>query len=78
MKLLKKYDVVEKTRPSGGGHRTLVRVIDGKKVPCTIPYHRNSEMISLHIVKSVRRRFQLTAKDGVTDEEFYSKKRSAH
>jgi hypothetical protein len=72
IQILKRFNVREDKRRGKGSERMLVAVIDGRTVRFPIRCHKESEVKPRAVVRAVRRRFNLTEEDGVSDGEFYS------
>lgn len=69
-----RYDVYEDPTRAKGSERLWIRVLpDGRKRSIPVTYHGPGYVIGVGLVKVVRRRLLLTAGDGISDEEFYSK-----
>ena len=75
LKMVTKYGVYEDPRRGKGSERLWIRELpDGSKGSIPVTCHGPGYVIGVGLVKAIRRRLLLTAKDGVPDEEFYSKK----
>lgn len=75
LKMVSQYGVYEDPRRGKGSERLWIRELpDGSKRAIPVTCHGPNYVIGIGLVKAVRRRLLLTRKDGVPDEEFYSKK----
>lgn len=73
--LVSKYGVFEGPKRAKGSERLWIRDLpDGSKRSIPVTSHGPGYVIGVGLVKAMRRRLLLTPKDGVSDEEFYSKK----
>lgn len=73
--LISKYRVYEDPKRGKGSERLWIRELpDGSKRSIPVTCHGPGYVIGVGLVKAIRRRLLLTSKDGVSDEEFYSKK----
>jgi len=72
IRILKRFGVHEEAGRGKGSERMLVAVIDGRKVRYPLKCHKESEDKPRAVVRAVRRRFNLTEQDGVSDGEFYT------
>jgi len=72
--ILRRFGVDELMPSGGSSHRQLVRIIEGKKVPYTLPFRGDSADVRPSVIKSIRARFRLGPEYGVSDEEFYGTK----
>ena len=69
---LDRYGITEMKKTRGkGSHRMLVGVVEGRLVKQPIKCHKESEDKPKAVIASLRRVFKLTARDGVSDDEFY-------
>jgi hypothetical protein len=68
--VLRRYGVWEDTSKGKGSHTTFLRRISGSVFSYPIPTHRDP--VKLPYIRGCRKRFRLTAQDGISDEEFYS------
>jgi len=71
LRLLKRYGVREEHKSRSGDRRLVRQLPDGRKIAFTLRFHGHNETIQPSIIRALRRRFQLTAEDGHSDEEFY-------
>lgn len=75
VKLANKYDVYEDPKRGKGSERLWIKEYpDGSKRSIPVTCHGENYVIGVGLIKAIRRRFLLTIKDGISDEEFYSKK----
>ncbi|MDI6736623.1 MAG: hypothetical protein QME42_10625 [bacterium] len=75
LKLLAKFEVYEDKKRAKGSERLWIRKYpDGTKRSIPVTCHGENYVIGVGLIKAIRRRFALTEKDGILDEEFYSKK----
>lgn len=75
LKMVSKYDVYEDPKRGKGSERLWIRELsDGSKRSIPVTCHGPNYVIGTGLVKAIRRRLLLTPKDGVSDEDFYSKK----
>jgi len=75
LKLVKKYGVYEDRRRGKSSERLWIRELpDGATRSIPVTCHGPNYVLGVGLVKAIRRRLMLTPKDGVLDEEFYSKK----
>jgi predicted RNA binding protein YcfA (HicA-like mRNA interferase family) len=70
-KILNSFGVTEEPSRGKGSHAMFARVIDGRRFTFPVPTEKE---VKPPYVRGCRRRFQLTAEDGVSDEDFYSRK----
>jgi predicted RNA binding protein YcfA (HicA-like mRNA interferase family) len=68
---LGRYGVTWDESRGKGSHLVFMRTIDGGVFTYPVPTH--SEDVLVCYVRGARRRFRLTAEDGVTDAAFYGK-----
>jgi hypothetical protein len=69
-----RYGVYEDPKRAKGSERLWVRELpDGSRRSIPVTCHGPGYTIGVGLVKAIRRRLLLTAKDGVSDNEFYSK-----
>ena len=68
-KILKAYDAWEDPSRGKGGHTAFLREVDGRTQ--LFPMPKKKEVLDSY-VKALRRKFKLTPKDGVSDEEFFN------
>lgn len=72
--LVSQYGVYEDPKRAKGSERLWIRELpDGSKRSIPVTCHGQGYVIGVGLVKAIRRRLLLTPKDGVSDEEFYSK-----
>jgi hypothetical protein len=75
LRMVNKYGVYEDLRRGKGSERLWIRELpDGSKKSIPVTCHGPGYVVGVGLVKAIRRRLLLTPKDGVSDEEFYSKK----
>ena len=75
LKLVGKYGVYEDPKRAKGSERLwMQKRVDGSKRSIPVTCHGMSYVIGVGLIRAIRRRFSLTAEDGVPDEEFYSKR----
>jgi len=75
LKLVSKYGIYEDKRRAKGSERLWVKEYpDGVKRSIPVTCHGENYVISVGLIKAIRRRFSITEKDGISDKEFYSKK----
>lgn len=75
LKMVSKYDVYEDPKRGKGSEGLWIRELpDGSKRSIPVTCHGSNYVVGVGLVKAIRRRLLLTPKDGVPDEEFYSKK----
>lgn len=68
-RLLGKYDVWEEKSRGKGSHTLFCRRLPDGVYTYPIPTH--SDPVKVCYVKGARKRFRLTAHDGISDDEFY-------
>ena len=68
---MKSFGVEENPSRGKGSHTYFFKIIDGDEVGYPVPTSKNP--VLLCYVKGARRKFKLTADDGVSDQEFYDK-----
>ena len=73
LKRLKAFGVDEDPRRGKGSERLLTRVVDGVQLSIPTKCHSESDTKPRAVIAAIRRRLKLTARDGVSDEEFYGK-----
>jgi hypothetical protein len=74
LRLVRGYGIYEDKRRAKGSERLWVKEYpDGTKRSIPVTCHSENYVISVGLIKAIRRRFSLTEKDGILDEEFYSK-----
>jgi hypothetical protein len=71
-RILFHYGCWEEVARGKGNHTLFKRDIDGSVFSYPIPKQKKEDEILDCYVRGVRKRFKLTKKDGITDEEFYS------
>jgi len=69
--ILKKFGIGEEAGRGKGSERMLVGIVDGKITRLPTKCHNEGDQKPVGVIKSIRRHFKLTDKDGVTDAEFY-------
>lgn len=69
-RILRSFDCWEETSRGKGGHTMFFRMIDGRKFSYPIP--GRDDVLACY-VRGARRKFRLTAEDGVSDADFYSR-----
>jgi len=75
LSLAGKYGVYEDAKRAKGSERLWIRELpDGTKRSIPVTCHGSGYVIGVGLIRAIRRRFWLTAKHGIPDEEFYSKK----
>ena len=75
LKLVSKFGVYEDKQRAKGSERLWVKVNpDGTKLSIPVTCHGENYEIGVGLIRTIRRRFKLTEKDGVSDKTFYSKK----
>jgi hypothetical protein len=70
-KILKSFGAWEDESRGRGSHTMFFRNIDGSVYSYPVPTHKPE--INDCYVKGVRKKFKLTAKDGVSDAEFFGR-----
>ncbi len=73
-KILKRYGVLEDKTRGKGSERMFVRVIDGVVVRYPTKCHNEGDEKPVPVIEAIRRRFQLTEENGVSDKQFYGKR----
>lgn len=73
LRILRRFEVREDKKCGKGSHRMLRKVVNGQVESYPVRCHNENDQLSRPIVQAIRRRFQLTADDGVSDGEFYSR-----
>jgi hypothetical protein len=74
LKFITKYGVYEDAKRGKGSERLWIRKMpDGSTRSMPVTCHGSGYVVGVGLVRAIRRRFQLTAADGVADEEFYAK-----
>lgn len=68
LRALGAYGVMVDLAGGKGSHCKLVRVIGGQRVSTILP---DREEYPPSVVRQARKKFKLTADDGVSDHEFY-------
>ncbi len=69
---LGRYGITEMKKSRGkGSHRMLQGVVDGRLVKHPIKCHKENEDKPKAVIAAIRRVFRLTARDGVSDNDFY-------
>ncbi|MFQ6044449.1 MAG: hypothetical protein ACE5PV_26655 [Candidatus Poribacteria bacterium] len=75
LRLVRKYGIYEDRSRAKGSERLWVKEYpDGSKRSIPVTCHGANYVISVGLIKAIRRRFSITEKDGVADKDFYSKK----
>ena len=75
LRLVRKFGVYEDKQRAKGSERLWVRVNpDGTRVSIPVTCHGANYEIGVGLVRAIRRRFQLTERDGISDQEFYAKR----
>jgi hypothetical protein len=70
-RILNSFDAWEDESRGRGSHTMFFRSIDGSTFSYPIPTHKSE--INDSYVKGIRKKFKLTAKDGVSDQEFFGR-----
>ena len=70
-KALKRYGVWEDASRGDGSHTMFFRRIGNGVYSYPVPTH-GSDLVLVCYVKGCRKKFKLTASDGVSDKAFYS------
>jgi len=74
LSLVAKYGVVEDVKRAKGSERLWIRKLpDGTTRSIPVTCHGSGYVIGVGLVRAIRRRLLLTSKDGISDQEFYSK-----
>lgn len=71
-KILRSFDVEEDPSAGKGSHTVFYKVFADGRVTYPIPTSRKDVLKSY--VVGCRKKFRLTPEDGVTDEDFFSRK----
>ncbi len=71
LKILRRFGINEVKARGKGSHRLLVGIVDGGLVKHPIKCHNDGEEKPKAVIASIRRVFRLTARDGVSDNDFY-------
>ncbi|MBU1614684.1 hypothetical protein KJ693_05145 [bacterium] len=75
LKLISKYGIYEDTKRGKGSERLWIKEYpNGSKRSIPVTCHGENYVIGVGLIKAIRRRFLLTTRGGVLDEEFYSKR----
>jgi hypothetical protein len=75
LRLVRKFGVYEDKKRAKGSERLWIRTNpDGTKSSIPVTCHGENYVIGVGLVRAIRRRFQLTKQDGISDREFYAKK----
>jgi hypothetical protein len=67
---LRKYDVEEDPSRGKGSHTLFYKIIDGKMRTYPVPQKHGE--VKKYYVRECRKKFLLTAEDGVPDGDFYA------
>jgi hypothetical protein len=70
-KILRRYGVSEDSSMGKGSHTTFLKEIDGGVYSYPVPTHDPD--VPACYVKGCRKKFRLTAKDGISDANFYGR-----
>lgn len=70
VRILRYYGVAEDTKSGKGSHTKFWKMIDGKKFSYPVPGDR---VVKPCYIRGARKKFKLTAKDNVTDDDFFSR-----
>jgi hypothetical protein len=73
-RILASFNVEEHKKRGKGSERIFVGIIQGRKRTIPVKCHGEGKEVPAPVIRAMRRRFQLTASDGVSDAEFYSKR----
>lgn len=74
--MVSKYGVSEDMQRAKGSERLWIRALpDGSKRSIPVTCHGPGYVIGVGLIKAIRRRFLLTPQDGISDEEFYSRRK---
>ncbi len=71
IQILRRFGIKEIKSRGKGSHRMLMGVVSGELVKHPIKCHKENEDKPKAVIASIRRVFRLTARDGVTDNDFY-------
>jgi hypothetical protein len=72
--ILKTFVVYEDATKRGkGSERMFVGIVDGKMTRLPTKCHNEGDDKPAPVVRSIRRHFKLTQRDGVSDADFYSR-----
>jgi hypothetical protein len=71
LKRLRKYGVAERAARGKGSERLLERLVGGTKLTIATKCHNEGDQKPKAVIRAIRRRLRLTARDGVSDEQFY-------
>jgi len=70
-RILKRYDIIEISSMGKGSHTVFAKKVGNGIISIPIPTDRDPPLICY--IKQIRRKFNLNAADGVSDEEFYGR-----
>jgi hypothetical protein len=70
-KILRSFGVGERKHRGKGGHTYFYKQLPGGEFGYPVPSEKDVKDV---YVKGVRKRLRLTPEDGVTDDEFYSRR----
>ena len=70
-RILAHYNCWEETARGKGSHTLFMREIDGSVFSYPIPKQKKEDEILDCYVSGVRKKFKLSKKDGVSDNEFF-------
>lgn len=70
IRIMKRYGVAFSPSAGKGSHAMFVGEVDGRPTSYTVPTSR--DMVLTCYLRGIRKRFHLTANDGVSDESFYN------
>lgn len=72
--ILKTFGIEEDARRGKGSERLFVGVVGGSIVSYPTKCHNENDEKPIAVINAIRRRFNLTERDGISDDEFYGRK----
>jgi hypothetical protein len=72
IKCLRHFGVYVESERGKGSEIMLARVMEGRIIRLPTRHHGGGDEKPKAVIRSIRRHFKLTTKDGVTDKDFYS------
>ena len=73
IKRLKLFGVFEDKSRGKGSERLLIRIVGSSKLSFPTKCHNEGDQKPRAVVAAIRRKLQLTSRDGVSDKQFYGK-----
>ncbi len=72
-KILRRFGIEEDASRGKGSERMFVGVVEGRVIRYPTKCHGEGDTKPKGVIRAIRRAFQLTEADGITDKEFYGR-----